>query len=208
MPKFVIITDPPYGIDLDTDYSKINGTDKSPNAMGYKYDKVIGDDKKFDYKEFEWIEAEEQFWFGGDYYTDTLPIGGSWLVWIKRGEADRDMIGNDFEMIWSKRLHKKSAFWKRWVGWDATEKGERRTHPTQKPIELLAWLIDKYVGKDDIVLDLFGGSGSTLIACEQLDRTCYMMELDEKYVDVIRKRYAKFIGKEDEWETITPMISR
>jgi len=53
--------------------------------------------------------------------------------------------------------------------------------------------------KDQIVYDGFGGSGSTLIACEQTNRNCYMMELDPNYCDVIRKRYYKFIGKEEEW---------
>src|SRR3990167_3228850 len=60
--------------------------------------------------------------------------------------------------------------------------------------------------QDGLVLDLFGGSGTTLIACEQLDRTCYMMEIDPAYCDVIRKRYARFIDKEEEWQEITPRI--
>ena len=68
-------------------------------------------------------------------------------------------------------------------------------HPTMKPIRLLARLIKNSSNRNDIVLDLFGGSGSTLIACEQLDRTCYMMELDPKYVDVIIERYESFTGK-------------
>lgn len=56
------------------------------------------------------------------------------------------------------------------------------------------------------MLDSFGGSGSTLIACEEIGRKCRMVELDPKYCDVIRKRYAKFIGKEESWEMITPKI--
>ena len=81
---------------------------------------------------------------------------------------------------------------------------DNRPHPHMKPIKLLAEILNFVEG--DTVLDLFGGSGSTLIACEQLGRNCYMMELDPIYVDVIRKRYAKFIGKEEEWQTITPAI--
>lgn len=68
-------------------------------------------------------------------------------------------------------------------------------HPTMKPIKLLARLIQNSSNKGDIVLDLFGGSGSTLIACEQLDRICYTSELDPRYVDVIIKRYEDFTGK-------------
>lgn len=68
-------------------------------------------------------------------------------------------------------------------------------HPTMKPIKLLAKLISNSSNKGDIVLDLFGGSGSTLMACEQLDRICYTSELDPRYVDVIIERYESFTGK-------------
>lgn len=68
-------------------------------------------------------------------------------------------------------------------------------HPTMKPIRLLAKLIQNSSNKDNIVLDLFGGSGSTLIACEQLDRVCYMMEKEPKYIDVIIERWETFTGK-------------
>jgi site-specific DNA-methyltransferase (adenine-specific) len=68
-------------------------------------------------------------------------------------------------------------------------------HPTMKPIKLLARLIRNSSKPDDIVLDTFGGSGSTLMACEQLGRTCYTCELDPKYVDVIIQRWEEFTGK-------------
>jgi DNA modification methylase len=68
-------------------------------------------------------------------------------------------------------------------------------HPTMKPIKLLAKLIENSSDKNNSVLDFFGGSGSTLIACEQTDRVCYMMELDPKYADVIIKRWEIFTDK-------------
>ena len=68
-------------------------------------------------------------------------------------------------------------------------------HPTMKPIKLLAKLIKNSSKKEEIVLDLFGGSGSTLITCEQLDRKCYMMELDPHYIDVIIQRWENFTGE-------------
>jgi site-specific DNA-methyltransferase (adenine-specific) len=77
-----------------------------------------------------------------------------------------------------------------------------------KPIALCARAIKNSSKPQDIVLDQFGGSGSTLIACEQLNRFCYMNELDPKYCDVIRKRYAKLIGDGDNWEEITPVIKK
>lgn len=68
-------------------------------------------------------------------------------------------------------------------------------HPTMKPIDLISYQISNSTQKNDVVLDLFGGSGSTLIACEQLDRKCYMCELDPKYCDVIIKRWEAMTGK-------------
>ena len=79
-----------------------------------------------------------------------------------------------------------------------TRSGE---HPTMKPVGLMGYLIQNSSKKDDIVLDTFGGSGTTLIACEQLDRKCFMMELDPKYCDVIRKGYWILkTGSEEGWQ--------
>lgn len=68
-------------------------------------------------------------------------------------------------------------------------------HPTMKPVELIAFQINNSSRENEIVLDLFGGSGTTLIACEQTNRQCRMMEYDPKYVDVIIKRWETFAGK-------------
>jgi len=196
----MVYCDPPYGMALDTDYSKIKGSNKSPNAKGYKWDKVIGDDKDFDPSALIEIfkDAKEQFWWGADYYFECLPRGGSLLVWQKRDKADAEMIGNDFELCWSKEKHKKATFWKRWVGFDSVERGEKRVHPTQKPIDLHCWIFENWGKQNDIVIDLFGGSGSTMIACEKLGRTNFTMELDPKYCDVIVKRWEEFTGKKAE----------
>jgi site-specific DNA-methyltransferase (adenine-specific) len=73
--------------------------------------------------------------------------------------------------------------------------GRDNEHATKKPIELCERAIRHATHNKEIVLDLFGGSGSTLIACEQLNRICYMMELDERYCDVIVRRWEEFTGK-------------
>ena len=105
-----------------------------------------------------------------------------------------------------KQKHKKQIIEMAWVGYLAKERNEKRTHPTQKPIELCVWFIKKFSEKDQKILDLFGGSGSTLIACEQTNRICYMAEISPAYCDVIRKRYSNFIGKGDSWQMETPKI--
>lgn len=192
----MVYTDPPYGMNLNTDYSQIKGSAKSPNAKGYKWKEVIGDDKDFDPSALIafFQDVPEQFWWGADYYFECLPRGGSLLVWQKRDKADAEMIGNDFEICWSKQRHKKATFWKRWVGFDSVERGEKRVHPTQKPVDLHSWVFDQWGKQGDVVVDLFGGSGSTLIACEKTSRHCRMMELDPAYCDVIVKRWEDFTG--------------
>ena len=90
------------------------------------------------------------------------------------------------------------------IDWDRPR--ESKEHPTMKPVGLFAYLIQNSSKGDDIVLDSFGGSGTTIIACEQLGRKGYSMELDPKYCDVIRKRWWKLThdGNEEGWEDGTP----
>jgi hypothetical protein len=84
---------------------------------------------------------------------------------------------------------------------------EKRVHPTQKPVELLCKMLPDYSQPENIVIDLFGGLGSTLIACEQTNRQCRMMELDPHYCDVIRKRWAEFVhGAGCDWRSLTPEV--
>lgn len=90
--------------------------------------------------------------------------------------------------------------------WSIKRPTRSEEHPTMKPLALMDKAMRNSTKTGEIVLDTFLGSGSTLMACEQADRVCYGMELDPHYCDVKRKRYAKFIGKEDEWQTLTPAI--
>lgn len=89
-----------------------------------------------------------------------------------------------------------------------TVRGLKYNHPTQKPVAIATPFIKNSSMPDEIVVDLFGGSGTTLIAAHQLDRVAYLMEFDPKYCDVIRKRYAKFIEQPDNWQELTPVINK
>jgi site-specific DNA-methyltransferase (adenine-specific) len=85
-----------------------------------------------------------------------------------------------------------------WFGFLSSKdpkEARNRVHPTQKPTSLLAEIIKQWGENANLIVDLFGGSGSTLIACEQLNRKCYTMELDEKYCDVIIQRWENLTGK-------------
>ena len=82
--------------------------------------------------------------------------------------------------------------------WEIPKPEKSDLHPTMKPVRLIANCIDNSTKRGDVVLDVFGGSGSTLIACEETGRRCRMMELSEKYCDVIIERWEKLTGEKAE----------
>ena len=204
----MVLSDPPYGMHLDTDFSGAAGSlgslGRKGGTRGNKYEKVIGDNEDFKPEListfFENFDCEEIFLFGADYFAELLPNknDGSWLVWDKRKESQADAIGSEFELIWSKAKHKRRMLRHDWFGFLSSQNAkdaQHRVHPTQKPVSLLADIISQWGNSCEVVVDLYGGSGSTLIACEQLDRNCYAMELDPHYCDVIIKRWEDFTGE-------------
>ncbi len=202
----MVFTDPPYGMHLDTDYSSQRNSDgrhsgKAKNAPSTTYTAVIGDDQDFDpsFLLERFKDAREHFWFGADYYRKSLPDGGSWVVWDKRtpaaSETNFDAVpGSCFELCWSREKHKRDIARILHCGLYSVE-NDKRQHPTQKPVALAAWFFEHWGKSDDLVADLFLGSGSTLIACEKTGRRCFGMEIDEHYCDVIVTRWENFTGK-------------
>ena len=202
----MVFTDPPYGMFLDADYSSMKSKFKGSSG-GAKYDNVKGDHEDFNPEFINTIFAafgycKEILLWGADYYADLLQDrnAGSWVVWDKRGDESADkMFGSTFELCWSKARHKRMLARVKWAGIFGTERehDKKRCHPTQKPVDLVTWFFDYYSMQDKkLIVDLFGGSGSTLIACEKTNRDCCMMELDPKYCDVIIKRWQDFTGQQ------------
>ena len=205
----MVFTDPPYGMSLNTDWSSAKASSKfakEKNVIsGKKYRPVIGDNEDFVpilitsvFDNFSY--CDEIFLWGADYYSELLinRNSGSWLVWDKRIDESMDkMYGSCFELCWSKNKHKREIIRVRWAGIFGTEQefDHKRFHPTQKPIKLCSWFINKFSNIGDIVVDLFLGSGSTLIACEQANRICYGMEIEPIYCDVIIRRWEAFTGQ-------------
>ena len=190
----LIIADPPYGINLDTDYSKMTSSRSMGKAK--KYRKIEGDDVRFDASKVVLPSCDEQFWFGADYYISTLEnIGGmgSWLVWDKRlDESADDIFGSCFELIWSFNRHKRWILRYKWAGFFTGGEERQYDHPTTKPVALMLRLID-LAGGNGHLYDPFGGSGTSIIAADQHNLMCYAMEIDRGYCDVIRRRYAEHV---------------
>jgi len=212
----MVFTDPPYGMALDTDYEKITDPKNAMHrkagkdlCLGKKYNKVIGDDTEFIGKfilEF-FPNCQEIFLWGADYYIETLERThenlGSWVVWDKIttaagvvSEGAGKMFGSQFELCWSKNKHKREIVRLFHKGFTSVDNSEK-VHPTQKPVQLGEWFINRW-GKDkQNTVDIFLGSGSTLIACEKTGRKCFGMEIDPHYCTVICQRYIDYVGTDE-----------
>lgn len=187
-----VFTDPPYGISV-----KMNnpGTVCKEEIMGDKTTEVAAE-----VFQVCAIWDVPKIFFGANHYCfdASLPNASCWITWDKQGGKHVDHA--DCELAWTSLKGPARVFKHIWDGFRRdSEKGEKRVHPTQKPVALLVEILDFFsnqVGKE--ILDMFGGSGSTLIACEKTNRRCFMMELDPHYADVIVARWEQFTGQKAE----------
>lgn len=194
----IVFTDPPYGVNVVAN----NGTVASGKlCKPGVYSKIIGDDTtdtaRDCYNLITALEIPVICLWGGNYYSEFCPASPGWIVWDKRG----DMASNDFpdcELAWTNQKRPARIYKQLWSGMIKEGEKGKRVHPTQKPIALAEWCFEKLDKDSKSVLDLFGGSGSTLIACEKTNRKCFMMELDPHYCDVIVARWEKYTGKKAE----------
>jgi DNA modification methylase len=196
----MVFTDPPYGMNYKPNHSKA----RENNKKGITYNNVrhqemvIGDNEDYNpsFLMQYFNSCKEQFWWGADYYIDKIYDfkDGNLLVWNKRfGIEDMNWSSSHFELCFSKQAHLKEVINIKWFGVQGTEKQDVRTriHTTQKPIQLPAWFIEKHGKNAKIIVDIYLGSGTTMVAAHQLNRKCYGMELDPKYCQVIVDRMRK-----------------
>lgn len=201
----MVFTDPPYGV------SYTGGLQNSKDGLKGDAREMIKNDDIDLYEEAVTIASIYCHGAVFMFYADTVPfglyrgienVGGevvALLIWKKKGGYGA--LGASY-----KPNHEPCVIWKKkgdrlnFIGstsenriWEEDKDGVNKLHPTQKPVAIPKRAIGNH--KADIVLDMFGGSGSTLIACEQLGRKARVMELDPKYCDVIVKRWEDFTGK-------------
>lgn len=192
----VLMTDPPYGMHLDTEFSKMaNGDGFKGKLSGNDYEIVQGDHQDYDPTPIleRFAGVKEQFWFGADYYSDHIPRknDGSWLVWDKRLTESADkMFGSCFELVWSKRQRKRLVIRSKWAGIFGMEKQDtaKRVHPTQKPLGLMGRMVLDYTEKGQMILDPYMGSGTTGVAAVKEGRRFIGVEMSRKYFKIACRR--------------------
>ena len=191
----MVFTDSPYGINAVGNNGEV-GADFGIAKKG-KYKKIIADDTTETAQKAYNIYSQlcdKMILWGGNYFLDFLPASDGWLIWDKRGESGIRNTFADGEMAWCSFHTPVRIYHQLWNGMIREGEHEKRVHPTQKPIRMLSEILKDFTNEGDIILDVFGGSGSTLIACEQLNRKCFMVELDPHYCSVIVKRYVNLKG--------------
>jgi DNA modification methylase len=173
-----VLTDPPYGIDLDTDYGgKMIG--------GNKHDRVLNDDRPFDPSPL--LRFKRAILWGANNYASRLPDDGRWLCWDKVTRNDLNMRIAEMELAWTNCINRPRVFRHLWSG--AYRDSEQRTayHPCQKPVALMLWCLN-LVPDAGLILDPYAGSGTVGVAAIRLGRRYIGVELDERYVAVARER--------------------
>lgn len=183
----LIVTDPPYGINIASNGSVGGGKLAQVKDYGENnWDKEIPSKEVFD--EMKRI-SKNQIIFGGNYMTEHLDPSPCWVVWDKNNTgnfADCELAWASFNTAVRKFKHTWNGMLQEQMNWK-----EKRFHPTQKPVALGRWLLETYANKGDKIFDPFAGSGSFLVACKQLGYEFVGCEREEKYCKVIEERLSQ-----------------
>lgn len=181
-----VVTDPPYGMNWNTDSSRFSGGHRenvNRRLQGRSdWGDVTADDKAFDPTPF--LAFPKAILWGANHYASRLPVGTT-LVWIKKFDTAFETFLSDAEVAWMKGGH--GVYCRRDLTMNHATGTTQRLHPTQKPVGIMSWCLEK---TDGVILDPFMGSGTTGVAAVQMGRRFIGIEIEPKYFDIACKRIA------------------
>jgi hypothetical protein len=195
-----LLTDPPYGAKLSFDYNErfSPASEKwwknRDRSTGVRHAAVQGDDTPFD--PLFLMGHPKIVLFGANHYASRLPDSGGWIVWDKRA-GKRNVSGctwpmSEAELAWTNLSNGVRVFRHTWFGLIRDSEHKQHFHPTQKPVALMRWILEKWNSKKQLpVLDPYCGSGPVLLACQQLGLPAIGIEIDENYCAVAAKRLSE-----------------
>ena len=171
-----VVTDPPYGIGIDGQARRIKG--KKSDRKGYEFKGWDSERPEDALRQISKIDCDKIVW-GGNYFADLFPAGGKWLSWDKGQRLSQ----SDCELAYTNMSGALRVFTLNRVA--LMQDGAQ--HPTQKPVALMRWCLG-FLPDAETILDPFMGSGTTLVACQNLDRNGIGIELDPDYFNIACKR--------------------
>lgn len=190
-----VVSDPPYGIAFSHGGNDRSGIGKGQYSTKFANVKIEGDAEPFDPSHLVGLADDVILW-GGNHFANRLPSSSCWLIWDKRAASGHTNDFADCEIAWTNRKGVARVFRHHWDGMmKASERGQKRLHPTQKPVALMAWCLT-FVG-GGIVLDPYMGSGSTGVACMVHGKPFIGIEIDEGYFEAACERMRKEHGQVD-----------
>ena len=190
-----LVTDPPYGIALPTNYAATRRAAEARDTRRHAWpgrehkDAMHGDDRAFDPTPF--LRFKTLCLWGAQNYADRLPARYSWLAWDKRDARGAKCHLGDAELAWCSGVPFNSVrmFHHLWIGYQRdSEVGEGSLHPTQKPVALLAWALETCAVTDGLVIDPFMGSGSLGVACHRAGLRYMGVEIDPDHYATAKAR--------------------
>lgn len=188
-----VVTDPPYGMNWNTDSTRYSGGTKGHRTRRMEgrsdWGDVMNDDRPFDPS--PWLDFREVIIWGANHFAYKLPVGTT-LVWIKRLDPAFGSFLSDAEIAWMKGGY--GVYCKRDLSMNHATGTCGRLHPTQKPVGIMKWCVGKTSG---VVIDPFMGSGTTGVAAIELGREFIGIEADKKYFDVACFRLADTLRQAD-----------
>lgn len=178
-----VLTDPPYGISAQTNYTRL----ASGRCHNNDFNPVRNDSQPFDPS--PWLQFPKVVLWGANFYSDKLP-GGGWLVWCKKADKELGKFLGDCEVAWAKPSKAVYLYRHGWNGHNReSERGCVTLHPTQKPVALMRWCIERLKLKPgSTILDPYAGSGPVGVAAVQLGFSYIGVEIDPAYFKIAKAR--------------------